>query len=58
MTKITDENKDYSFHIGLCFSKSQNCHLDEKVFKKKKKKTLNRLKIRDKQFKKFHPNAN
>lgn len=26
--------------------------------KKKKKKTLNRLKIRDKQFKKFHPNAN
>lgn len=25
---------------------------------KKKKKTLNRLKIRDKQFKKFHPNAN
>lgn len=30
MTKITDENKDHSFHIGLCFSKSQNCHLDEK----------------------------
>lgn len=29
-----------------------------KRFKKKKKKTLNRLKIRDKQFKKFHPNAN
>lgn len=29
-----------------------------KRFKKEKKKTLNRLKIRDKQFKKFHPNAN
>lgn len=57
MTKITDENKDYSFHIGLCFSKSQNCHLDEKVLKKKKdiEQTKNKG---QKQFEKFHPNAN
>lgn len=56
MTKITDENKDHSFHIGLCFSKSQNCHLDEKV---KKKRDIEQTKNKgQKQFKKFHPNAN
>lgn len=46
MTKITDENKAHHFHIGLCFSKSHKIVIWMKSLKKKK--TLNRLKIRDK----------
>lgn len=48
MTKITDENKAHHFHISLCFSKSHKIVIWMKSLKKKKKKTLYRLKIRDK----------
>lgn len=59
MTKITDENKAHSFHIGLCFSKSHKIVIWMKRLKKTKQKPIKQTKSEgQKQSKKFHPIAN